>query len=868
MEDLGAVASGHRPLPPQLLCGCVPLSDGDHTVCSPVGSSGRLDGLHRLERSVPAGSGTSGFSSFSALCVRGSHFPIQRSVLWPLHGSTGLLMGHGYYFRHSPFLGYPHEAVPRRLASPVVLSGIPPLGSPDCPRALPRAGGCDQPGVIPPRTIPGGTVSRCRDQLPVFCGFTIARSHLQAAVNRRRISILRLASREIMAFATGHAFFVGSPSSWRQTADAVSPVVSNSFLGSSRSLGSGILDRVLSSRSPVVAPPTSPLPRCVPLPSLTRPRPLVRRLRRRVGSSSGSPGCFRPLGLSTSVYVHKRQGIAGHPTRSPPLSVVSTRSYGCSLLRQRHGSGVSPQRGRYQVSYAQHHSPGDPEVGVVSRHSSGSTVHPGLQQRPCGHSVSPSPAPSFQVVPQHDRLSIFVSSVAGPNRFICDLRKSSMFHLFLSLPGSSGGGHGRLPPVLGRSAGLRLLSICHHSQSPREAQGILGDGAHPSGSALGAAPFVCRSPPAVAGPSGHPSGSYRPPAPASLSTPLPGSPQATTSCLETLRRFTRAAGFSSAVAEQSSRAAYQPRWSVYRSWYHSHGHSVSRPSLAKVADFLNWLRSSRRLGVSSIRGYRSMLSAVFRFHLPSLSSDPVLCDLLRSFKLSSSERILRPPAWDLAKVLRYLNSPHFEPLSQASLRALSLKTLFLLALATAKRVGELEALSSIVTFVGVDACLSYIPQFVAKSESLTRSIPRSFLVKSLSDFAAGLDADLLLCPVRALRFYRDRTNSLSPLRHRLFVSPHRPPHAMSKIAVSFFLREVIHAAGASRPEVGSVRAHEVRSVSTSVAFHRNWSVSSVLESATWSSSSVFSSFYLRDIQHEFDGMLSLGPFVAAGSRIG
>ena len=289
----------------------------------------------------------------------------------------------------------------------------------------------------------------------------------------------------------------------------------------------------------------------------------------------------------------------------------------------------------------------------------------------------------------------------------------------------------------------------------------------------------------------------------------------------------------------------------------------------KVADFLSWLRSTRGLSVSSIRGYRLMLSAVFRFHLLSLSSDPVLRDLLQSFKLSSAERVLRPPAWDLARVLQFLNSSHFEHLSQASLLALSQKALFLLGLATAKRVGELQALSSVVTFVGLDACLSYIPQFVAKSESLTRSIPRSFLVKSLSDFAAGLDDDLLLCPMRALRIYLDRTRSLSPLRHRLFVSPCRPSRAMSKNAVAFFLREVIHAAGASRPEVGSVRAHEIRSVSTSIAFHRNWSVSSVLESATWSSSSVFSSFYLRDIQHhEYDGMLSLGPFVAAGLRIG
>ena len=90
---------------------------------------------------------------------------------------------------------------------------------------------------------------------------------------------------------------------------------------------------------------------------------------------------------------------------------------------------------------------------------------------------------------------------------------------------------------------------------------------------------------------------------------------------------------------------------------------------------------------------------------------------------------------------------------------------------------------------------------------------------------------------------------------------------MSKNAVSFFLRKVIHGAEAARPEVGMVRAHDIHGVSTSVAFHRNWSVSAVLDAATWSSSLVFSSFYLCDLQHEFQGLRSLGPFVAAGSRI-
>ena len=534
------------------------------------------------------------------------------------------------------------------------------------------------------------------------------------------------------------------------------------------------------------------------------------------------------MGLATGGVVHQRQGTACSQTGSSPVPVISTRLHGGCLLRQHYSGGVSPQGGWHEISSPQHLGSGDLTLDGVPLHPPGSAVPPGLQQRPGGRSVSPSPAPPFRVVTKHDRVSIFKKTLAGPNRLICHLRKSSLFDLLLTIPGSNVSRHRRVSPVLGRAPGLRVPSCGHHSACSREAPGLHRDGAHPSGSTLGPAPLVLRPAPAFAGPSSGSAEPSRPPALASVLSSLPGSPSAQASCLATLQRFTRAAGFSSAVAEQSSlarhpssRAIYQVRWSIYRSWCHDHGHSVSRPTLAKVADFLYWLRYTRGLSVSSLRGYRSVLSAVFCFHLPSLSSDPVIWDLLRSFRLSSAERVLHPPVWDLSKVLTYLVSPAFEPLSQASFRALTLKTLFLLALATAKRVGELQALSSIVTFVGEDACLSYIPQFVAKSESLTRSIHRSFLVKSLADFAAGLDTDLLLCPVRALRLYLLWARSLSPCHHRLFVSPRRHSRAMSKNAVLFFLREVISAAGAARPQVGSLRAHEVRSVSTSVAFHRN-----------------------------------------------
>ena len=105
--------------------------------------------------------------------------------------------------------------------------------------------------------------------------------------------------------------------------------------------------------------------------------------------------------------------------------------------------------------------------------------------------------------------------------------------------------------------------------------------------------------------------------------------------------------------------------------------------------------------------------------------------------------------------------------------------------------------------------------------------PRSFLVTSLARLCGWSCSDLLLCPVRALRLYLLRARSLSTGRHRLFVSPRRPARPFYERGV-VLLGEVIAAAQAARPQVGSLRARLVRSVSTSVAFHRHWSVASFL----------------------------------------
>ena len=44
-----------------------------------------------------------------------------------------------------------------------------------------------------------------------------------------------------------------------------------------------------------------------------------------------------------------------------------------------------------------------------------------------------------------------------------------------------------------------------------------------------------------------------------------------------------------------------------------------------------------------------------------------------------------------------------------------------------------------------------------------------------------------------------------------------------------------------------------------VFFFRNWSLSSMLESASWRSDTVFTSFYLQHVQYILEDVRSLGP---------
>ena len=514
---------------------------------------------------------------------------------------------------------------------------------------------------------------------------------------------------------------------------------------------------------------------------------------------------------------------------------------------------------------------GSPLSGESSRPSS-APVHHEVVQCHLGRSMLPHSGDRVGVGPSPGGSRSAGPQVTSSDRSVCNLPDSEASSVFFTSLRSAGSGDGCSSPALGRSPSLCLSSDRHLKESSSQTEIIEELRVHSHSSVLTSERIVPGPSGTIVQRSRHTVRSKR----SSKTAPLPPIPSksayASADCMATIKRFALQAGFSPAVAGQlifsrrlSTRLNYQARWGTYRKWCKDFGHRSSSPSIAKIADFLTYMFKSKGAALSTIKGYRAMLSAVFKFPLPEISTSPILKDLIWSFEISAPRPLFPPPPWDLDKVLQYLSGPPFEPLVRASFLDKTKKALFLLAMATAKRVSELQALSFSVSFQGEDLVLFYDPFFRAKTESVSNPLPRSIIVPSLSDFAGDLH-ERVQCPVRAIKFLRKAARSASFIPSRLFVSLRNLEPAMSKNAMSFYLRQLIVDSGAvssARPP----RAHDIRGIATSLNYYSNLSLSNLMQVATWRSNRVFASRYLKEVSATQDNIQQFGPLVIAGDRL-
>ena len=250
-----------------------------------------------------------------------------------------------------------------------------------------------------------------------------------------------------------------------------------------------------------------------------------------------------------------------------------------------------------------------------------------------------------------------------------------------------------------------------------------------------------------------------------------------------------------------------------------------------------------------------MISNTLKFKTGNrIGSNPVLSELIRSFELQRPVQRSLTPKLDLSWVLVCLQKPPFEPRNKASKFHVTIKTAFLLALATAKRCSEIHALamdSQHLRYNQTDSSVSLMLKtgFLAKNQ--LPSVKRDpVIVPSLARICKREHLDRLLCPVRSLKFYLKMTSSYRQNRTRLFL-PIKGNQDISKDTISRWISYTIKLAYRKliKQDISflKIKANEVRALSSSWAFFDKVPLNDILQAEVWNRPSTFARFYLMDM---------------------
>ena len=333
----------------------------------------------------------------------------------------------------------------------------------------------------------------------------------------------------------------------------------------------------------------------------------------------------------------------------------------------------------------------------------------------------------------------------------------------------------------------------------------------------------------------------------------------------------------------STRKHYKSQWDLFVTWATEQKLNPLDASLPLLTSFMDYLFRVRNVSVRTILNYKSAIAFYWKsevgYDVPE--NDTVVSDLIRSFKRDRPFPTKHVVEWDVHLVLNFFRSGRFKQWDLLSDRDLTLKTVFLLALATGKRRGELHALAKDVRWLSgaVRAVeISPVPEFLSKTHVKTNGLGalRPLTVSSLDVAVESEDnEERLLCPVRTLEAYLSRSDQYrSPEQKRLFISYRRGTvKDISRQTISVYIKEAVVLAYSdpSQKDTKSpvhVKPHSVRHVATSLSALRNFSLDDVLKAGAWSSPNVFLKHYVQNFSTDALSKLSrLGGFVAAGAVI-
>ncbi len=580
---------------------------------------------------------------------------------------------------------------------------------------------------------------------------------------------------------------------------------------------------------------------------------LHRRLRQGLGGHVQRACSVRGLDGSPTALAHQLPRVAGSTPGLEPSQETLTRR-ACTSPYGQHGDRCVHQPTRWSTlpSHVTTRPPPPPLESeaseVASRHS-----YPGLAQPDSRRAVT-SCAPRRMETPSPDGpadLATFWTRTGRPVRVPRDVALPVVL-----LPDRWNTRHGRTGTQL--AAGPSQICISPSEPSRTDSvQGQRGRGADPArGTILAYQDLVPRADTPRDSPSLADSSEEGSTDSETGHLMAPASRPLETSCLVPRRDAEVLGDLPQEVVDTitsarapSTRHAYALKWNLFVEWCSSHREDPRRCPIRVVLSFLQQ-GLERRLSPSTLKVY---VAAIAANHDPvegkSVGKHDWVVRFLRGARRLNPPRPPSIPSWDLSLVLRALQQGPFEPLQTVEPKFLSMKTLLLLALASIKRVGDLHA------FQVDDSCLQFGP---ADSQIILR--PRPGYVPKVPttpfrDQVVSLqalppeEADpalALLCPVRALRHYVDRTQSFRT-SDQLFVchGGRQKGKAVSKQRMAHWIVDAITLAYQAQgvPCPFRLRAHSTRSVASSWALARGASLTDICRAAGWATPNTFARFY-------------------------
>ena len=505
--------------------------------------------------------------------------------------------------------------------------------------------------------------------------------------------------------------------------------------------------------------------------------------------------------------------------------------------RQYHSGGLHKQRRRYEVGPTVCPTVENLDLVFPATSDSKSPTYPWPTKCDSRQAIpAQSDHPNRMVTPSGRFSKLMQQMAPASDRPICHEVQPQVTSVCLSSTRYPGSSSGCTHSAMGGSGRIRLPTDRHIGQSGGEATGLPVQETHSDCPGVAQHALVLELGDHVQSDPSQPAQPAQSADTALQSDPSQKSDKSKSPCQAPRASKIREQGFSETVAarieapqRRSTRSVYEAKWAIFTKWCVTNQVDFRSPPVKSVADFLMYLFEDKKLQRSTIDGYRSAIADKLGNTTVNISKDDNLTRLLESFHRDRPKGRRGIPSWNLSLVLHQLTKAPFEPLREASLKHLTFKAVFLLALGSGKRRSEIHAWQHKNIRHQSDwskVSLFPSPSFLSKNQ-LAREGPESVAPVVIPALAPTLDkslkSDRSLCPVRALRYYLDRTSDLRQHKELVFVSFKKGfDKDISPATISSWIKQTVilcyelsdHQAHTLHQD----KAHDVRAFAASKAF--------------------------------------------------